>query len=63
MYVKNICVLLINEMLSGSQPFFFFLIVLILFFVAFEFVMGMQIELDIEKVCCNPFFPRLNSYS
>lgn len=62
MCVKNICVLLINEMLSGSQPFFF-LIVLILFFVAFEFVLGMQTELDIEKVCCNPFFPRLNSYS
>jgi len=27
---------------------------------ALEFVLGMQIDLDIEKVCCNPFFTWLN---
>lgn len=63
MYVKNICDLLITEMLSGSQLFLFFKIVLILVSAAVEFVLCMQIELDIEKVCCNPFFFWLNYYN
>lgn len=46
-----------------GASFSFFKGVLILVSTALESVLSMQIELDNEKVCCNPFFPWLTYYS